>query len=103
MNTDRLMKAAAVIAVLLLMLNYVINLSPPSKAESAPPPFLQPGSLYKFDRGTPVKVLEIDESGWVKVQDVDAIGQPVKNQFGNTSYWVNTNVLRFVEGYAPLK
>ncbi|HKX28544.1 MAG TPA: hypothetical protein VJ302_12660 [Blastocatellia bacterium] len=101
MHTDRFVKVMLVLVASLLLLNAVINFSPSSAA--APPPFLQKGSLYKLDRTTPVRVLEVDESGWVKVQEINAAGQPVDNQFANSSYWINTNILRTVEGYATLK
>jgi hypothetical protein len=101
MKTDQFVKVLMVIIALLLTLNYVTSLSPSSAA--TPPPFLQQGSFYKFDTRNPVKVIEIDDSGWIKVQDVDAIGQVIKSQFGNSSYWINTHALRSVEAYTPLK
>jgi hypothetical protein len=87
MKIDRFVKAMLVLIALFLALSCVNGLKLPSNSveAAAPPSFLQVGRSYTFFPApsllTSFKVLEIQNTGWAKVQ-----GGP-----GNIIFWVNTN------------
>jgi hypothetical protein len=91
MKIDRFVKSMLMLIALFLALSCVndLKLSSNSVEAAAPPSFLQVGKSYAFyPPPLPIssgvrsaKVLEIQNTGWVKVQPNE----------GNTTFWVNTN------------
>jgi hypothetical protein len=81
MKIDRFVKVMLVLIAVLLALNCAKDPNGRSVEAAAPPSFLQVGKSYMFKDYlmAPVEVLEIQNTGWVKVKRDSGVE------------WVNTN------------
>lgn len=90
MKIDRFVKVMLVLIAVLLALNCAKDLeSKMLSSDAAPPPsFLQVGKSYKGvwpGGSTPFTVLEVQNTGWIKVQDE-----------GGGFAWLNTSLLLYI-------